>query len=134
MSNSGKEQIMDTRKQHKLIQRRWRTLTNTWFMFSLLNFVSFSFILCLVKCENNAGGVYRTSSDSPQHSSLTEFPGGLITKIQRLQKSSSPYAVREDIVIDAAGELVVDPGVEIRFSPMVGITVHGVLSAKVRNY
>lgn len=61
----------------------------------------------------------------------TEIPGGLIiNQRMRLEKSLSPFLVREDIIIDVSSELSIDPGVEIRFAPMVGITVRGILNAK----
>jgi hypothetical protein len=70
----------------------------------------------------------------PQDEQVTELAGGVIDNRQhRVNKIHSPYLVREDIIIGKTGELVIDPGVEIRFSPMVGLTVRGKLSAKVSN-
>lgn len=63
---------------------------------------------------------------------FTEIPGGHIVRNQRvLEKSKSPYLLREDLFIEREGKLVVEPGVEIRFAPMIGITVRGILTAKV---
>lgn len=63
---------------------------------------------------------------------LTELRGGQIVRGQRLlEKSKSPYLVREDLFVEREGELVIEPGVEIRFGPMIGITVRGVVTAKV---
>jgi hypothetical protein len=70
----------------------------------------------------------------PPYEQVTELAGGVIeNRQQRLNKIHSPYLVREDIIIEKTGELEIDPGVEIRFSPMVGLTVRGILSAKVSN-
>lgn len=63
---------------------------------------------------------------------LTELHGGRIVRGQRLlQRSRSPYLLREDLYVERDGELVLEPGVEIRFAPMIGITVRGVITAKV---
>ena len=70
----------------------------------------------------------------PPDEQVTALAGGVIdNRQQRLNKVHSPYLVREDIIIEKNGELVIDPGVEIRFSPMVGLTVRGILSANVSN-
>jgi hypothetical protein len=70
----------------------------------------------------------------PPDEQVTELAAGVIEhRQQRLNKIHSPYLVREDIIIEKTGELVIDPGVEIRFSPMVGLTVRGILSANVSN-
>ncbi|XP_066594103.1 protein bark beetle [Prorops nasuta] len=62
---------------------------------------------------------------------LTEIPGGHILKGQRiLERSKSPYLVREDLFVEPDGELIFEPGVEIRFGPMIGITVRGTITAK----
>lgn len=63
---------------------------------------------------------------------LTELPGGRITGgLKILERSKSPYIVREDLFVERGGELVVEPGVEIRFAPMIGLTVRGVITAQV---
>ncbi|XP_034245120.1 protein bark beetle isoform X3 [Thrips palmi] len=47
-----------------------------------------------------------------------------------MERARSPYLLREDLIIDKTGELIIEPGVEVRFAPMTGITVHGVLTAR----
>lgn len=70
----------------------------------------------------------------PLDEGVTELAGGVIeNRQQRLNKIHSPYLVREDIIIEKTGELAIDAGVELRFSPMVGLTVRGILSANVSN-
>lgn len=121
---------MKRSRRNKTLERRWRT-------FSV--FTVCVFMLCIF-CEVNSEEIsernvnwYQYSTDPPSQSSLsvTELTNGLITKKQRLEKSLSPFIVRDDIVIEREGELVIEPGVEVRFAPQVGITVRGVLTAKV---
>ncbi|KAK7591213.1 hypothetical protein V9T40_002826 [Parthenolecanium corni] len=62
----------------------------------------------------------------------TVFNQGLITGEKvTLEKQQSPYLVRKDIIIGEDGELRIEPGVTVFFAPTVGITVYGVLTAKV---
>lgn len=63
---------------------------------------------------------------------LHELHGGRIVRGQRLlTRSKSPYLLREDLFIEKDGELVIESGVEIRFGPMIGITVRGIITAEV---
>lgn len=57
--------------------------------------------------------------------------GGVITGIQRLDKSRGPYLVKDDLIIMESGELKLGPGVELKFLPKVGLTVKGILTAEV---
>lgn len=71
-------------------------------------------------------------SNSNANGGLSELHGGRIVRGQRLlERSKSPYLVREDLFVEREGELVIEPGVEIRFGPMIGITVRGIITAKV---
>ena len=47
-----------------------------------------------------------------------------------LSKEKSPYLIDHDILVRPEAELLIEPGVEIRFAPEVGITVRGVLKAE----
>ncbi|KAL0880639.1 hypothetical protein ABMA27_001864 [Loxostege sticticalis] len=61
---------------------------------------------------------------------LTELPGGVIAGGRTVWKlDSSPYLLRDDLLVERDAELVIEPGVEVRFAPMVGITVRGKLVA-----
>lgn len=72
------------------------------------------------------------ASNSNANGGLSELHGGHIVRGQRLlERSKSPYLVREDLFVEREGELVIEPGVEIRFGPMIGITVRGIITAKV---
>jgi hypothetical protein len=68
----------------------------------------------------------------PPGEQVTELAGGVIAnRQQRLNKIHSPYLLREDLIVEKTGELVIEPGVLVRFAPMVGLTIRGILSAKV---
>lgn len=78
-------------------------------------------------------GVDTTNGPNPQ--SVSEHPGGIIRDgTQVFYKSKSPYWIRNDIIVEKNAELVLEPGVQLRFEPMVGITVRGILTAQVRKY
>lgn len=63
---------------------------------------------------------------------LTELPGGVLTGGRTVWKrEGGPYLLRDDLLIERDAELVVEPGVEVRFAPMIGITVRGKLVAVV---
>lgn len=63
---------------------------------------------------------------------LTELPGGVLAGGRTMWKrDGGPYLLRDDLLIERDAELVVEPGVEVRFAPMVGITVRGKLVAVV---
>nr|XP_003703916.1 PREDICTED: uncharacterized protein LOC100876764 [Megachile rotundata] len=71
------------------------------------------------------------ASNSNANGVLTEVHGGRIVRGQRLlERSKSPYLVREDLFVEREGELVIEAGVQIRFGPMIGITVRGIMTAK----
>ncbi|XP_031785209.1 protein bark beetle isoform X2 [Nasonia vitripennis] len=62
---------------------------------------------------------------------LTELPGGKIVRGRRLlERAKSPYVLREDLFVERDAELSIEAGVEVRFAPMIGITVRGVLLAE----
>jgi len=69
---------------------------------------------------------------SDNNGDLYELHGGRIVRDQKLlARSKSPYLLREDLFVERDAELVIEPGVEIHFGPMVGITVRGIITAKV---
>lgn len=61
----------------------------------------------------------------------TPLYGGIIDGPMTLEKSKSPYLARDDVIIGPKGVLEVEPGVVVRFAPMVGITVRGILNIRV---
>lgn len=93
-------------------------------------------LLVLTVSAEDSPTIYYTEpnfrSTEPSPGSVTELPGGRIARGQRvLEKAKSPYLLREDLYVDKDGELIVEAGVELRFSPMIGITVRGILTADV---
>lgn len=63
-------------------------------------------------------------------STLSELPGGTLSGGEMVwEVENSPYLLRDDLLIERDAELIIKPGVEVRFAPMVGITVRGKLTA-----
>ncbi|KAJ8673364.1 hypothetical protein QAD02_004626 [Eretmocerus hayati] len=60
----------------------------------------------------------------------TQLPAGKIIGIRRLERSKSPYVLREDLEVMSEGELQIEAGVELRVAPMIGITIRGVITAE----
>lgn len=127
-------------KRYKLFRFRWKIkMSAAYFIrpFSarhLLLSLSLIYLqsLIVVKTTNaleDAG--YHYSENYINRSTATEFTSTFVDGRVHMDKRLSPYIVRNDIVIRQTGELVVEPGVEVRFAPMTGITVYGVLTAKV---
>ncbi|XP_011303311.1 uncharacterized protein bark isoform X1 [Fopius arisanus] len=102
-------------------------------MHSLWFFIVITIVRGQDEVSTDTPSIYYTEPTIPRDDakSLTEFPGGHIISGQRiLERSKSPYLLREDLYVEREGELVVEPGVEIRFAPMIGITVRGIITAK----
>ena len=60
----------------------------------------------------------------------TVFREATVNNRRILTLSDSPYMIENDVLVDQEGELVVEPGVTLKFSPGAGITVRGVLTAE----
>ena len=60
----------------------------------------------------------------------TEFKETEVLSSRTLTKDKSPYLFKHDVLVRAEGELIVEPGVELRFAPEAGITVRGVFNAE----
>ncbi len=60
----------------------------------------------------------------------TDFGDPVVSERRILELSRSPYLVGQDVLVTPSGELTIEPGVEVRFKPEVGITVRGVLDAQ----
>ncbi|KAF6211150.1 hypothetical protein GE061_014265 [Apolygus lucorum] len=59
----------------------------------------------------------------------SELPGGLLSN-RKMKVDRGQYTLKEDLIVDAGAELILEPGVRISFAPTVGITVRGILTAK----
>ena len=53
----------------------------------------------------------------------TEFGETEVLTRRTLTKEKSPYLFKHDVLIRPEGELIIEPGVELRFAPEAGITV-----------
>ena len=53
----------------------------------------------------------------------------VISNVQAWTAAESPFVVRHDLLVESGGELTIEPGVDVRLAPEVGITVRGVLVA-----
>lgn len=75
----------------------------------------------------------KTQDDSAinDNSGPTEHPGGSIVDREVFRKSGSPYWLRNDLLVERNAELIVEPGVIVKFDPQVGLTVRGILNAQV---
>lgn len=62
---------------------------------------------------------------------FTDLKGNLLVGERVWRYDESPYILRSDLEIDKSAKLIIEPGVVVHFAPMVGITVHGVLQARV---
>ena len=60
----------------------------------------------------------------------TVFREATVNNRRILTLSDSPYMIENDVLVDQEGELVIEPGVTLKFSPGAGITVRGVLTAE----
>lgn len=91
------------------------------------------FVMCCVYVCN--GQAVRSETDPyllNKSLGLTELPGGVLAGGRTHWKlNGSPYLLRDDLLVEREAELVIEPGVELKFSPMVGITVRGKLVAVV---
>lgn len=59
--------------------------------------------------------------------SVTELQGGAIVGERTLRLLDSPYVLNTDLIVERGAKLVIEPGVEIHFAPMIGITVRGAI-------
>jgi len=70
----------------------------------------------------------------------TQWEGGIVTNYHRLRADQSPYFILNNVVVEDTGQLIIDPGVTLKFSPKTGVTVKGSIIANVimfccfRNY
>lgn len=64
----------------------------------------------------------------------TEWSGGIVANHHRLRADQSPYFILNNVIIEDTGQLLIDPGVILKFSPKTGITVKGSIIANVMYY
>ncbi|XP_052754555.1 protein bark beetle isoform X2 [Galleria mellonella] len=113
---------MELQKRHSQFsdtKYKWRTAVVT-------------LLLCMCGCDGQESpGAGNTDPYMLNESSgLTEQAGGVIAGGRTVWKvDGSPYLLRDDLLVERDAELVIEPGVEVRFAPMVGLTVRGRLVA-----
>lgn len=61
----------------------------------------------------------------------TEWSGGIVANHHRLRADHSPYFILNNVIVEDTGQLIIDPGVTLKFSPKTGITVKGSIIANV---
>lgn len=72
--------------------------------------------------------VPQTDVDSQQFTEINELQ---VTGEKTLRLSESPYLLRQDLEIQPNAKLFIQPGVQIHFAPMIGITIYGQIKAIV---
>ena len=59
----------------------------------------------------------------------TVFKETRVSTRRTLTLSDSPYFIENDVLVEPEGELIIEPGVTVKFGPGAGITVRGILTA-----
>uniref|UniRef100_A0A2H1V2Y2 SFRICE_009904 n=1 Tax=Spodoptera frugiperda TaxID=7108 RepID=A0A2H1V2Y2_SPOFR len=114
------------------LQKRHSQFSDTKYKWRTLLVFVITVLCCFCECKGQE--TLGTADPYLLNKSLgfTELPGGVLTGGRTVWKpDSSPYMLRDDLLIERDAELVIEPGVEVRFAPMVGITVRGKLVAVV---
>lgn len=81
--------------------------------------------------HNILANIYTWPNELKSNKGFTEWSGGVITDHHRLRADQSPYFILNNVVIEDNGQLIIDPGVTLKFSPKTGITVKGSIIANV---
>lgn len=113
-----------TRHNVALMQRRKSKVSTVWWIVVAL-FVSST------KTSAQELSNELISDNGGNNVQLTELPGGSFVGERTLRLAESPYILRQDMEIELGAKLIVDPGVHLHFSPMVGMTVRGAIIAVV---
>lgn len=102
---------------------------------NLVKICVFTTILVIVAVNSQEVSYNEINSDT-EHSenSETELQGGAIVGERTLHRSDSPYVLKTDLVVENGAKLFIEPGVQIRFAPMIGITVKGEFTAVVSKF
>lgn len=102
---------------------------------NLVKICVFTTILVIVCVNSQEVSYNEINSDSENiANSETELQGGAIVGERTLQLSDSPYVLKTDLIVENGAKLFIEPGVQIRFAPMIGITVKGEIVAVVSNF
>lgn len=89
-------------------------------------------ILAIVVVNSQEVSYNEINSDTPYNgNSETELQGGAIVGERTLRLADSPYVLKTDLMVELGAKLFIEPGVQIHFAPMIGITVRGAITAVV---
>lgn len=96
-------------------------------------------LIIIQKCDGLAkqiaNEIHNTDEDRLLYKTdYTELAGGSIVGERTLKLSESPFLLTGDLDVERNAKLIVEPGVNIHFAPMVGITVRGVLISVVSSH
>lgn len=61
----------------------------------------------------------------------TEWSGGIVANHHRLRADQSPYFILNNVIVEDSAQLIIDPGVILKFAPKTGITIKGSIIANV---
>ncbi len=99
---------------------------------NLVNKCVFITILVIVVVDSQEVSYNEVNSDTDYNGkSETELEGGAVVGERTLHFSDSPYVLKTDLIVENGAKLLIEPGVQIRFAPMIGITVKGEFTAVV---
>lgn len=99
---------------------------------NLLKLCVYVTILVIVVVNSQEVSYNEINSDAEYNGiSETELQGGEIVGERTLHLSESPYVLKTDLIVENGAKLFIEPGVQIRFAPMIGITVKGEITAVV---
>lgn len=101
-----------------------------WTTANLLGLVQFVQIFVFRTYAND----YTWPNEIKSAKGYTEWSGGIVTNYHRLRADQSPYSILSNIVVEDTGQLIIDPGVTLKFSPKTGITVKGSIIANVIHF
>lgn len=87
------------------------------------------FIHVFVLCTQ--ANKYTWPNEIKSSKGYTEWAGGIVANHYRLRADQSPYFILNNVVVEDTGQLIIDPGVILKFSPKTGITVKGSIVANV---
>lgn len=114
------------------VQKRHSQFGDTKYKWRTVSVIFITVLCCFCGCKGQESLGTADPYLLNKSLALTELPGGVLTGGRTVWRpDGSPYMLRDDLLIERDAELVVEPGVEVRFAPMIGITVRGKLVAVV---
>jgi len=81
--------------------------------------------------HTHAANDYTWPNELKSTKGYTEWSGGNVANYHRLKFDQSPYFILNNVIVEDTGQLIIDPGVTLKFAPKTGITVKGSIIANV---